>query len=482
MQVTPNPPATWLHGELSSTPPGKLPLHSIRSSRRAHARLLHSRRKGARLRHPRQRTLRRRHRARRHQRDRNLRPARRRRRQSLRPRHITNPSLDLSAVGLYVDGTFHNAANPDARTRGLAGALPYGAFAAPLHHSPWVFAAAATPEILHARQLALQRHPRHRRRHLRLPNPGNPDHRHPLFALARPRPLEPGGRPASPSASSTTKTTCTPPTSSSSSRSFKASKSSSPSPPAATAGTARPASSSGPTSRIHTALAWKSGTTLRTQGDANGSASALFTALGISSDPTYHYHALGRKPSPPGLRRRRLLPNLPPPHPRPPDRFHRLGAGLPAAPRHPHRRQQRHHQLRRRQHHGAGCCPPPLEQPGRHPPRRGDPRQGKLGTPRRLLSRLQIPFPRLPSPRLTAAIMQNAIGAGAGYSHGPLQARRRLPGPAPLHRIRHHTAPSRRASTTTAGVRVATQSLTLHLSPALLNPNVKQPGALPRSL
>jgi hypothetical protein len=35
--------------------------------------------------------------------------------------------------------------------------------------------------------------------------------------------------------------------------------------------------------------AWKSGTTIHTNGTASESASALFTALGITSDPTFQY-------------------------------------------------------------------------------------------------------------------------------------------------------------------------------------------------
>ncbi|SEF57089.1 Long-chain fatty acid transport protein [Bryocella elongata] len=46
-----------------------------------------------------------------------------------------------------------------------------------------------------------------------------------------------------------------------------------------------------PNSRLRVGLAWKSETTIHTHGDANGSASALFTALGVSADPTFHYQA-----------------------------------------------------------------------------------------------------------------------------------------------------------------------------------------------
>ena len=44
-----------------------------------------------------------------------------------------------------------------------------------------------------------------------------------------------------------------------------------------------------PNNRTRIGLAWKSGTTIHTNGDASGSASALFTALGITADPTFHY-------------------------------------------------------------------------------------------------------------------------------------------------------------------------------------------------
>lgn len=57
-------------------------------------------------------------------------------------------SVDLSMLGLVAGGAFEDAANPDANLRGVAGALPFGAYAQPLGHSGWVGAAAFTPEIL----------------------------------------------------------------------------------------------------------------------------------------------------------------------------------------------------------------------------------------------------------------------------------------------------------------------------------------------
>lgn len=46
-----------------------------------------------------------------------------------------------------------------------------------------------------------------------------------------------------------------------------------------------------PSSRLRAGLAWKSGTSLRTQGEATGSASALFNALGVAADPHFSYRA-----------------------------------------------------------------------------------------------------------------------------------------------------------------------------------------------
>jgi long-subunit fatty acid transport protein len=46
-----------------------------------------------------------------------------------------------------------------------------------------------------------------------------------------------------------------------------------------------------PGSRVRLGVAWKSGTTIHTSGDASGTASALFAALGVNADPTFHYDA-----------------------------------------------------------------------------------------------------------------------------------------------------------------------------------------------
>lgn len=56
--------------------------------------------------------------------------------------------LDLNVVGVVASGNFHNAYNSDAKLGVFAGALPYGAYASPLRHSAWVMGIAVTPEIL----------------------------------------------------------------------------------------------------------------------------------------------------------------------------------------------------------------------------------------------------------------------------------------------------------------------------------------------
>ena len=46
-----------------------------------------------------------------------------------------------------------------------------------------------------------------------------------------------------------------------------------------------------PSTRLQLGAAWKSGARVQSHGDANGSASALFAALGIAADPAFHYQA-----------------------------------------------------------------------------------------------------------------------------------------------------------------------------------------------
>ena len=61
---------------------------------------------------------------------------------------LSTRTLEVSALGLVAGGSFKNAANTNAKLRGVAGAFPFGAFATPIGHTPWTASAAVTPEIL----------------------------------------------------------------------------------------------------------------------------------------------------------------------------------------------------------------------------------------------------------------------------------------------------------------------------------------------
>jgi long-subunit fatty acid transport protein len=203
---------------------------------------------------------------------------------------ITAPTLDFGALGLYASGTFTNAANPDAKLRGLAGALPFGAFATPIGHSPYVFSAAVTPEIL----IRANWH------YNDTPGTAGVDYGYQqqeteIIAI---RSAIGVARSFTPHLSAGINLGLV----------YNHNDLHAPyifqeQPALAGLKVLLGLNTAGygwngaagvqyqPTARIRTGLAWKSGTTLRTQGDANGSASALFTALGLNVDPTFHYHA-----------------------------------------------------------------------------------------------------------------------------------------------------------------------------------------------
>ncbi len=61
---------------------------------------------------------------------------------------VSARELDLSAIGLVDGGKFQNSANQTSGLHGIAGALPYGAFATPLGKSHWSASAAVTPDVL----------------------------------------------------------------------------------------------------------------------------------------------------------------------------------------------------------------------------------------------------------------------------------------------------------------------------------------------
>jgi long-subunit fatty acid transport protein len=199
-------------------------------------------------------------------------------------------TLEVSAAGLYAGGSFHNAANPNAKLTGVAGALPYGAFATPVGSSRWVLSAAFTPEILIRANWHYN------------DTPGTAGV---TYGFQRQETQIIAVRPSVGVA-----------------RTFGSRWSA-----GVTLGVVYNANelnapyifqeqralqglkvllglttqgygwngSAGaqwqPTAHLRAGLAWKSGTTIHTQGDAHGTASALFAALGLDVDPTFHYHA-----------------------------------------------------------------------------------------------------------------------------------------------------------------------------------------------
>ncbi len=199
--------------------------------------------------------------------------------------------LDVSAVGLYAGGSFSNATNHNAKLTGVAGALPYGAFVTPLGHAHhWAASAAVTPEILMRANWHYNDAPgtagvtygyqqqetqiiavrsslglartlgQHWTAGATLGLVYNQNDLHAPYIFQQ----NPQLQGLKVLLGLTT-------------RGYGWNGS---------AGVQYQ-----PTPSVRLGLAWKSGTTIRTQGNADGTASALFTALGITSDPTYHYHA-----------------------------------------------------------------------------------------------------------------------------------------------------------------------------------------------
>jgi long-subunit fatty acid transport protein len=199
-------------------------------------------------------------------------------------------TLDLSAVGVFVGGSFHNALNPDAHATGVAGALPFGAFSLPIRRSPWVAAAAVTPEILMRANWHYADKPG-----TAGVTYGNQVQEAQIIAIRSSLGI---ARSFGPRWSGGATLGIV----------YNANNLNAPyifqqQPQLAglkvllSLGTHGYGWNGGagvqfqPSSRLRLGLAWKSGTTLRTKGIATGSASALFDALGISANPAYGYNA-----------------------------------------------------------------------------------------------------------------------------------------------------------------------------------------------
>jgi long-subunit fatty acid transport protein len=201
---------------------------------------------------------------------------------------ITAHTLEVGAVGVFGSGSFQNSVNSNGRMSGVVGAMPFGAFVTPLGASHWTASAAFTPEILmHANW-----------RYVDAPGTagvtyGLQTNETQIIALR---------------------------SSVGAARTFGSKWSAGAvlglvyntnnldapyifqqQPQLAGLKVLLNLQTHGfgwngnagfqwqPNSRLRLGVAWKSGTTIHTNGTASGSASALFTALGITSDPTFQY-------------------------------------------------------------------------------------------------------------------------------------------------------------------------------------------------
>jgi long-subunit fatty acid transport protein len=200
------------------------------------------------------------------------------------------PTLDFSLLGAVAGGSFQNAANPNANLSGVASALPFAAFADPLGRSHWVASAAFTPE----NEMRANWH------YNDTPGTAGVTYGYqrqeskiialrPSVGLARSF----GSRLAAGVTLGVD---------------YNQNNLNAPyifqEQPAlkglkvllalSTKGYGWNGSAGAqwqPSAHIRTGLSWKSSTTIRSDGNANGTASALFAALGLTVDPTFHYHA-----------------------------------------------------------------------------------------------------------------------------------------------------------------------------------------------
>jgi long-subunit fatty acid transport protein len=201
---------------------------------------------------------------------------------------ITTRTVEAGAVGVFGSGSFQNAVNANGRMSGVVGAMPFGAFAAPLDASHWTVSAAFTPEILM----------RANWRYVDAPGTagvtyGLQNNQTQIIAV---RPSVAIARAFGPKWSAGVALGLV-----YNSNSLDAPYIFQQQQQLAGLKVLLNLHTHGigwngnagvqwqPTSRVRLGLAWKSGTTIHTSGNATGTASALFAALGITADPTFQY-------------------------------------------------------------------------------------------------------------------------------------------------------------------------------------------------
>jgi long-subunit fatty acid transport protein len=203
---------------------------------------------------------------------------------------IAAPTLEVGAVGVFGAGSFQNSVNSDGRMGGVVGAMPFAAFATPLGASHWTASAAFTPEILMRANWTY------------LDAPGTAGVSYGLqtnetqivavrSSLGVARTF--GSKWSAGAIVGLVYNT----------NNLNAPYIFQQQPQLAGLKVLLNLQTHGigwngnagvqwqPGSRIRLGVAWKSGTTIHTTGTASGSASALFSALGIASDPSFQYRS-----------------------------------------------------------------------------------------------------------------------------------------------------------------------------------------------
>jgi long-chain fatty acid transport protein len=198
--------------------------------------------------------------------------------------------LEATGVGVFGSGSFQNSVNSDGRMSGVVGAMPYGAFVTPVGASRWSLSAAETPEILMRANWSY------------VDAPGTAGVTYGLQTnetqIIAMRTSVGIARTLGPKWSAGAVFGLV----------YNTNNLNAPyifqqQPQLAGLKVLLDLETHGygwngnagfqfqPSSRVRIGVAWKSGTTIHTSGTANGSASALFAALGITQDPTFHYQA-----------------------------------------------------------------------------------------------------------------------------------------------------------------------------------------------
>jgi long-subunit fatty acid transport protein len=203
---------------------------------------------------------------------------------------IRIPTLDFSLFGLLASGSFRNAVNSDAKLSNVAGALPYAAFATPISHGPWIVSAAFTPEYLMRADWHYNDSPGtlgvtygYQRQESKIVAV------RPSIGLARS--FGPKWSAGATLGIDYNQNNLNAPYIFQEQPALKGLKVLL---DLSTTGWGWNGSAGAqwrPTPRLHGGVAWKSGTIIRSEGSANGNASVLFAALGLTVDPVFHYQA-----------------------------------------------------------------------------------------------------------------------------------------------------------------------------------------------